>query len=89
MGVVEAAASGAIPVIRDWPQVQAVGGARAVYAETPDWVVATPQEAAARILRFAEPDAWAAEAAAVRASADQLCCGGATSTEYLDAILGR
>lgn len=88
VGVVEAAASGAIPVIRDWPQVAALGGARVIYADQPDWVMSTPAQAAARITAYAEPQAWAAESQRVRAAADTLCAVGATSDEYLDVILG-
>lgn len=51
--VLEGAASGALPVVRDWPQVAGIGGARANFPA--EWVVSTPQEAAERIL------AWGAE----------------------------
>lgn len=48
IAVQEGAASGALPVVRDWPGLVPVGGARAVYPDS--WVVTTPQQAAARIL---------------------------------------
>ncbi|MGN9777445.1 glycosyltransferase [Micromonospora sp. H33] len=44
--LVEGAASGAVPVVRDWPFFDR--GARGLFPE--DWVVRTPKEAAARIL---------------------------------------
>ncbi len=88
VGVVEAAVSGCVPVIRDWPQVAALDGARTIYAGTPDWVVATPAEAAARIRSYADPDAWALESLQSRAAADALSDAGATSGDYLRAILG-
>jgi len=48
-GLVEGAASGAVPVVRDWPFFAArKNGARALFP--PEWVVDTPQEAADRIL---------------------------------------
>lgn len=88
VGVVEAAVSGCVPVIRDWPQVAAVDGARTIYAATPDWVVSSPREAAARIRAYADPSSWAAESARSRAAADALSSAGATAGDYLDVILG-
>lgn len=88
VGVTEAAASGSVPVIRDWPQVRDLGGARAIYAGVPEWVVGTPTEATARIRSFAEPAAWAAESARSAQLAEALCSVGSTAADYLDAILG-
>ncbi|MEI2775186.1 MAG: glycosyltransferase family 4 protein [Tetrasphaera sp.] len=88
VGVVEAAASGCVPVIRDWPQVAAHGGARQIYADTPDWVVTTPEEGAARISALADRRAWVAESARSREAADRLSAAGATTQDYLRAILG-
>lgn len=57
MGLVEGAASGAVPVVRDWPFFP--GSARRLFPD--DWVVATPEEAAARILEVtASEPAWRA-----------------------------
>lgn len=89
VGVVEAAVSGCIPVIRDWPQVATKGGARAIYAETPEWVVASPAEGAGRIRTYADPAAWAGESARCRNAADRLTATGATEAEVLGLILGR
>ncbi|WOX24401.1 glycosyltransferase [Streptomyces solicathayae] len=51
LGLVEGAASGAVPVVRDWPFFAAQPhGARALFPDS--WVVATPEEAAARVLRL-------------------------------------
>lgn len=48
-GLVEGAASGAVPVVRDWPFfADKPHGARTLFPA--DWVVATPEEAAERIL---------------------------------------
>jgi glycosyltransferase involved in cell wall biosynthesis len=46
IGLVEGAASGALPVVRDWPYFS--GAAARLFP--PDWVVDTPAEAAERIL---------------------------------------
>lgn len=51
--VAEGAAAGCVPVVRDWPQVRAQGGARTVYPES--WLVQDPDAAARRILA-AVPD---------------------------------
>jgi len=45
--LVQGVASGALPVVRDWPDLVRWGGAGAVYPK--EWVVATAADAAARI----------------------------------------
>ena len=57
-GLVEGAASGALPVVRDWPFfADRNNGARALFP--PEWVVDTPQEAADHILAAtASEDLW-------------------------------
>ena len=52
MVLVEGAASGAVPVVRDWPYFP--GSARALFP--PDWVVGTPAAAAQRILEATASD---------------------------------
>ncbi|MPV49058.1 glycosyltransferase [Pseudactinotalea sp. HY160] len=49
--LIQGVASGALPVVRDWPDLAAWGGAAAVYPA--EWVVGTPQLAAERILTAA------------------------------------
>ncbi|MBE6482925.1 MAG: glycosyltransferase family 4 protein [Actinomyces ruminicola] len=51
-GFIEGVASGALPVCRNWPDVARWGGPAALFPA--DWVVDTPQEAAARILALAD-----------------------------------
>ncbi len=65
--VIEGAASGAVPVVRDWPFFAGKpNGARTIFP--PEWVVASPEEAAKRILAAtATEQAWADEG---RAAAD-------------------
>ncbi|MDA1358507.1 hypothetical protein O1R50_02675 [Glycomyces luteolus] len=49
VGLMEGAASGAVPVVRDWPfYAGKAHSARTLYPE--GWVVATPEEAARRVL---------------------------------------
>jgi glycosyltransferase involved in cell wall biosynthesis len=58
VGLVEGAASGAVPVVRDWPYFAGRRhSARTLFPE--DWVVDTPREAADRILRLtADDETW-------------------------------
>jgi hypothetical protein len=50
--VAEGAVAGRVPVVRDWPQVRAYGGAKTVYPAS--WLVQEPQQAARRILESQE-----------------------------------
>jgi glycosyltransferase involved in cell wall biosynthesis len=69
LGLIEGAASGALPVVRDWPFfAHQQHGASSIFPA--DWVVATPADAARRILEHtATEEAWrkAGEAAAEHA----------------------
>jgi glycosyltransferase involved in cell wall biosynthesis len=58
LGLMEGAASGAVPVVRDWPFFAGKAhSARTVYPE--GWVAATPEAAAERILRInATEEGW-------------------------------
>lgn len=59
LGLAEGAASGAVPVVRDWPLLAGRGGARAVYPDS--WVVEDLDAAVARILAHRERAAWEGE----------------------------
>lgn len=54
VGPTEGAASGAVPVIRDWPLYAAYDGARGIFPS--DWVVGSVEEAAKRILSHADAE---------------------------------
>jgi glycosyltransferase involved in cell wall biosynthesis len=56
IGLVEMAASGAVPVVRDWPVYAGIGGAATLFPA--DWVSTTPAEAAERILRISDSGTW-------------------------------
>jgi glycosyltransferase involved in cell wall biosynthesis len=58
LGLVEGAASGAVPVVRDWPFFQGhPAGAASIFPA--DWIVSTPAEAAERIIaQTATEEAW-------------------------------
>lgn len=70
-GLVEGAASGAVPVVRDWPFFAGKPhGARTLFPA--DWVVETPEEAARRVLSVtATEEAWRKDAASAAAHAVQ------------------
>lgn len=87
VGLVEGAASGAVPVVRNWPIFASLDGARRVFP--PEWVVDTVEEAAARILRHAEPQTWARASAEVRAEVARRFLSRDPSTQLADVILGR
>jgi glycosyltransferase involved in cell wall biosynthesis len=61
--VVEGAASGAVPVVRDWPFFAGkANGARTLFPS--DWVVETPEQAVERILlTTASDEVWQARGA--------------------------
>lgn len=68
LGLLEGAASGAVPVVRDWPFFAGMAhGPRTLFPA--EWVVDTPEEAAERIIAVtADQDEWrrlGAEASAV------------------------
>ncbi|MFD2079502.1 Glycosyltransferase involved in cell wall bisynthesis [Actinopolymorpha cephalotaxi] len=54
VGPTEGAASGAVPVVRDWPMYADYAGAGGIFPA--DWVVRSPEEAADRILAHADPE---------------------------------
>ena len=54
LGLIEGAASGGVPVVRDWPLVRKWNGPRRLFPA--DWVVSDVEEAAARILAIAGDD---------------------------------
>jgi hypothetical protein len=58
LGLVEGAASGAVPVVRDWPFFQGhPAGAGSIFPS--DWIVSTPAEAADRIIaQTATEETW-------------------------------
>ena len=69
LGLVEGAASGAVPVVRDWPFFAGrAAGARSIFPA--GWVVRTPREAADRVLaRTATAETWLATGRAASAHA--------------------
>lgn len=56
IGLMELAASGAVPLVRNWPLYRDLGGGAASVVPA-SWVVETPQEAAERILQL-DDQSW-------------------------------
>ncbi|KUG52491.1 hypothetical protein AVL62_14290 [Serinicoccus chungangensis] len=87
LALVEGAASGAVPVVRDWPIFAPLGGARSLFPD--DWVVASVEEAAARVAALAEEPAWSAASAQARAVVRERFAAGATREELAGLVLGQ
>ncbi len=81
LGLVEGAASGAVPVVRDWPLFAAVGGPHGLFPD--EWIVSTAEAAADRVLRVtAEEASWRAEGDAARQWVMQRYDGSVTWPQY-------
>jgi hypothetical protein len=78
------AASGAVPVVRDWPVYAGIGGATGLFP--PEWVSTTPDEAAERILRISASGAWD-EASAATVETVRRRFSGTDSGEQLRRIV--
>lgn len=86
LGLVEGAASGAVPVVRDWPIWRPVGGARSVYPS--DWVVDDLDQAEARIRAVTDPATWDQTRLRAQAQAQALFDPERAAQQYCDLILG-
>lgn len=64
VGLVEGAASGAVPVVRNWPMFAGLDGARRLFPT--EWVVDDVEDAAERILAHANAPAWQRASASAR-----------------------
>lgn len=62
-GLIQGVASGAYPVVRDWPYVSRWGGPRTLFPD--DWVVESPADAADKLLAMSERDSLGEEAQAL------------------------
>jgi glycosyltransferase involved in cell wall biosynthesis len=85
LGLVEMAASGAVPIVRDWPVYANQGGARTLFPD--DWVVSTSAEAAQRILEQA--DTWAAVSSATLDTLTKLFPPGGAAEHLRDIVRGE
>lgn len=86
LGLVEGAASGAVPVVRDWPVFASLGGARGLFPA--EWVVDSVEAAARRVLALSEETEWERESAAVRAEVARRFLDVAPARLLADLALG-
>lgn len=86
LGLVEGAASGAVPVVRDWPLLASRGGPRTLFP--PEWVVDDLDQAEARVRRVTDPDVWPVEAARARERALTLFDAATVQEAYRRLVLG-
>jgi glycosyltransferase involved in cell wall biosynthesis len=89
LGLVEGAASHAVPVVRDWPFFAGQEhGARSLFPA--DWVVTTPAEAARRILdQTADEQTWRAAGKAASDHASTTWDWSKTQAQYDRLLLGE
>lgn len=88
VALIEAAASGAVPVVRDWPFFAATAHGPSTLYPT-EWVVETPAEAAARILAATKDlPTWRATSEAVSADVVARWDIAATGDAYEALLLG-
>ena len=86
--LVEGAASGAVPVVRDWPFFAAQStGARTLFPS--DWVVADPQEAASRILALTQDEQTWREAGAAAADHALSTWDWSVTSQHFDRLLAE
>ncbi|GGK73610.1 glycosyltransferase family 4 protein [Ornithinimicrobium pekingense] len=86
LGLVEGAASGAVPVVRSWPIFAPLDGARRLFP--PDWVVDTVEEAVRRVLDHASPQAWGPASAEARAEVTSRFLSPAPADRLAAVVLG-
>jgi glycosyltransferase involved in cell wall biosynthesis len=85
LGLVEGAASGAVPVVRNWPMLASRGGPRVLYPS--EWVVDDLDAAEARVRELTAPDRWEAARQEARARALLLFDPDRVAQDYRDVIL--
>lgn len=86
LGLVEGAAAGLVPVVRNWPVFAALDGARTLFPH--DWVVDTVDEAVERIRRYAEEPAWTQASEAARVAVRERFTGSTARSTFQDLVLG-
>lgn len=87
LGLVEGAASGAVPVVRDWPMFAPLRGARRLFPD--EWVVGSVEEAVARIRTHQDEPAWSQESARTRAVVAERFITGSPDQVLTRIVLGQ
>ncbi len=86
VGIVEAAASGLVPVVRNWPMFAALSGARGLFPH--DWVVDSVPAAADRVLSLSQAEHWSAASGAARTAVDKRFNYAEACAAYHRVVLG-
>lgn len=86
LGLVEGAAAGLVPVVRNWPVFAPLDGARTLFPD--DWVVESIDEAVERIRAHAEEPAWGQASAAARVTVRQRFQNSTARATFQDLVLG-
>ncbi|WP_131106309.1 glycosyltransferase family 4 protein [Ornithinimicrobium sufpigmenti] len=86
LGMVEAAASGAVPVVRDWPIFASLDAARSLFPH--HWVVGTVQEAADRIRALGQEPEWSQASAEARQVVEERFSSGDARATFQELVLG-
>lgn len=86
LGLVEGAASGAVPVVRNWPLFAPLGGAYSLFPA--DWVVESIEQAEARIREVTDPSRWEDERRRAQQEALALFDPDQTRQDYRRVVLG-
>lgn len=86
LGVLEAATTGAVPVVRNWPQVAHLDAARRLYPAS--WVVDDVSEAVQRMSNLSTPTAFVAESERAAQAALGLASPKETTDRLRSIILG-
>ncbi|HSP60246.1 MAG TPA: glycosyltransferase family 4 protein [Ornithinimicrobium sp.] len=87
LGLVEGAASGAVPVVRNWPIFAPLDGARRLFPD--EWVVDTVEEAVARIRTHQDEPAWSGASTRARETVAERFITGSPEQELARIVLGR
>lgn len=86
LGLVEGAASGAVPVVRNWPIFAPLEGARRLFPE--DWVVDSVEEAVARIRNLRDEPAWTRASQKAQEAVAERFIAGSPEQELARIVLG-
>jgi hypothetical protein len=85
-GLLEGVASGAVPVVRDWPMLSSRGAARSMFPE--DWVVEDAAAAHRRIAEVTDSGTWAQTATRAKAQVMRLMDAASAGRAYQHLVLG-
>ncbi|MGB3859603.1 MAG: hypothetical protein WA912_10145 [Ornithinimicrobium sp.] len=86
MGLIEGVASGAVPVLRDWPMLARRGAAASIYPKR--WIVQDVAEADAAMAAVADEAAWFAASASATAELAERLNPDRARTAYQRRVLG-